>query len=236
MKPSLGEKNLAEVRARFYPGSEEQQWWHLLLEYARGKDFLEIGAGSGKYPQNTHYPLGKIDGCDLDPRVLENPFLKRAWIADFYDLSELAGNQYDLIYSHMVAEHVSDPRTFLDQQLKLLKPGGVMVHSTLSKWSLPAVANRLLPKSLARKVLGLLRTKRSDDEVFKAFYQMNSKAQLRKLERELGVKCEGHFVSQPLGYFKFNRRLLSAVSAIFSKLDRIFPQLRSQLVVVIRKP
>jgi SAM-dependent methyltransferase len=223
------------VRASYYPGSEEQLWWHSLVQLGQGKDFLEIGAGSGKFPQNTNYPLGHVDGCDLDPRVLDNPFLKKAWIADFYDLRALEGNSYDVIYSHMVAEHVANPIEFLSQQLKLLKPDGVIIHSTLSRWSLPAVANRLLPKFLAKRVLGILRTKRSDDEVFKAFYQMNSKPQLRKIERELGVNCEGVFVSQPLGYFKFNLKLLTLVSILFSRLERIFPQVRSQLIVVVRK-
>lgn len=234
-KTTFGERNLAQVRAKYYPGSEQNQWWHLLGEIVSGNDFLEIGAGSGVFPQNTHYPLGKVDGCDLDPRVLDNPFLNRAWIADFYDLSALGGRTYDVIYSHMVAEHVARPEDFLTAQLELLRPGGVIFHSTLSKWSVPAVANRLLPKFVARRVLSFLRTKRSEDEVFEAFYRLNDKLQLRRIERKLGVRCEGVFVSQPIGYFKFNRRLLSVTSWIFSKLEILFPQMRTQLVVIVRK-
>lgn len=196
---------------------------------------LEIGAGSGIHPQNTHYPLGRVDGTDLDPKVTQNPNLVRSWICDFYDLSEIRPHRFDMIYSHMVAEHVDDPISFIQEQLMLLAPGGVIVHSTLSKWSPPAIANRILPRRVAKAVLKGLRSKRESDQVFPAKYRMNSKGTLGQLGLTLDLSIQAIFVSQPIGYFKFSRKLLGLASILMVPLEKAFPQLRSQLVVVIRR-
>lgn len=196
---------------------------------------LEIGAGSGRYPQNTLYPLGRVDGTDLDPKVSQNPNLVRSWICDFYDLSEIHPHRFDLIYSHMVAEHVDDPISFIQEQLMLLAPGGVIVHSTLSKWSPPALANRIFPSRVAKAILKMLKSKRTSEQVFPAKYRMNSRGMLGHIGVALDLSIETVFVSQPIGYFKFNRKLLGLVSLFMAPLEKAFPQLRSQLVLIIRR-
>ena len=194
---------------------------------------LEVGSGSGRFPQNTNYPLGPVFGTDLEPAVPENPNLIDAWQADFYNLSSVQPGNFDLIYSHMVAEHVDNPTKYIEEQLKLLAPGGVTVHSTLSGWSIPALANLMLPRSLQLRLLKLMRSKRSSEQVYPASYRMNSKGQLARLAEDLGVSLEAHFVPQPLAYLKFSRWLLSISSLVLSKVEILFPHLRTQLLIVI---
>lgn len=236
-KQGLGEQNIAWAAAEFYPGSQENTWDRAITDLSRpGMRVLEIGSGSGVFPQNEIYPLGRVDGVDLDAKVLTNPYLIQGWSCSFYDLGPLVPNKYDLIYSHMVAEHVEDPLGFVQEQLMLLAPGGTIVHSTLSRWSLPALANWLLPRKLQLALLGLLRSKRTPDQVYPAVYKMNSVGSLKRLATTLGLNIQLRLASQPIGYFKFNRRLLGFVSALLAPLERIFPALRCQLLIVITRP
>ena len=231
---SRGKLNQASVREKYYPNSLE--WDEILAQYhSAGMRVLEVGSGSGRSPQNTNYPLGPVFGTDLEPTVLENPNLIGAWQANFYNLSVVQPGSFDLIYSHMVAEHVENPTSFIEEQIKLLAPGGVIIHSTLSGWSIPAMANRVLPRFLQLRLLRLMRSKRSPAQVYPASYRMNSKSQLAHLADDVGVRVEAVFVSQPLGYLKFSRRLLAIASLLLSRLERLLPQLRTQLVIVIRR-
>ncbi len=61
--------------------------------------------------------------------------------------------QYDLVFSRVLAEHVGDARQFHRNVRRLLKPGGIAMHFHPTLWWPPFVANRLLPESLAERIL-----------------------------------------------------------------------------------
>jgi SAM-dependent methyltransferase len=61
--------------------------------------------------------------------------------------------QYDLVFSRVLAEHVGDARQFHRNVRRLLRPGGIAMHFFPTLWWPPFVANRLLPESLAEKIL-----------------------------------------------------------------------------------
>lgn len=49
---------------------------------------------------------------------------------DAQNLSGIADNQYDLVYSHQVLEHVSRPWIAAKEMVRVLKPGGLGLHTT----------------------------------------------------------------------------------------------------------
>jgi SAM-dependent methyltransferase len=60
---------------------------------------------------------------------------------------------YDLVFSRVLAEHVTDPHRFHANARRLLRPGGAAMHFFPTLWWPPFVANRLLPESLAERIL-----------------------------------------------------------------------------------
>lgn len=89
---------------------------------------------------------------------------------------DLGGNEagYDVVFSRVLAEHVSDPATFHRNVHRLLKPGGVAMHFFPTLYWPPFVVNRLLPEAAAEAVLLKLqpwRQKAGKAGKFPAYYR-----------------------------------------------------------------
>ena len=108
---------------------------------------LEIGAGSGRGRQNVFRLKGRCAhyaGVDLDPRVLENSHLDEAMVADAAGLPFEDGS-FDLVFHKMVAEHLADPLEALAETARVLKPGGVLLFETPSRFYYPMLIADLTP-------------------------------------------------------------------------------------------
>jgi SAM-dependent methyltransferase len=115
------------------------------MEYLRpllfpGSRVLEVGCSTGF----MLYPL-VAEGHDcvgVEPSGKISDFLKQKRIRFFSSVEELirtnAGSTFDLVMHFFVLEHITEPKTFLQQQLELLRPGGTMV------FEIPNVADPLL--------------------------------------------------------------------------------------------
>lgn len=100
---------------------------------------LEIGCSSG-FMLSALQKEG-MDVCGLDPSGGFIDYVRAKGIKVFSDLQELKKNHkpsFDLIIHYYVLEHISDPVEFLNEYLKLLKPGGVMV------FEVPCVSDPLI--------------------------------------------------------------------------------------------
>ena len=76
-----------------------------------------------------------VVGVDIDPESVEHARRK-------YNLQTRVGsaesipaedNEFDVIVSFETIEHVVDPNRFLDECIRVCKPGGVIIISTPSK-------------------------------------------------------------------------------------------------------
>jgi SAM-dependent methyltransferase len=105
-----------------------------------GGRVLEVGCSSGfmLYPliEAGHACIG------VEPSGKFSEFLKQKRVCTFSRVEELArtdrSGMFDLIMHFFVLEHITEPKTFLRQQLDLLKPGGNLV------FEIPNVADPLL--------------------------------------------------------------------------------------------
>ena len=79
-------------------------------------------------------------------------------------------NQVDLACSEMLAEHVEDPESFHRNVFAMLRPGGFSVHIFPTLYSLPFIANRLLPEEFLQKTLRLVQPSRAVSK-FPAYYR-----------------------------------------------------------------
>ena len=109
----------------------------LLLPQGR---LLEVGCSTGF----MLYPLSAAghDCVGVEPSGRFSEYLKQKGIRSFSSVEELIRKDprrtFDLVMHFFVLEHITEPKTFLRQQLDLLKPGGNVV------FEIPNVADPLL--------------------------------------------------------------------------------------------
>ena len=129
-------------------------------------DVLELGGGrrplfsEKDIPTNVNtYTVNDISQKELD---LLPSYYKQA-------LFDVCGNtdgyeeKYDLIFSKMLAEHVSDGSKMHQNIYRMLKPGGIAFHFHPKLYASPFIINFLLPEALSRSLLFKFFPNRKED-------------------------------------------------------------------------
>jgi SAM-dependent methyltransferase len=107
---------------------------------------------------------------------------------------------FDLVTANMVVEHVRDPRSFLADVHRVLRPGGAfLLHTPNRSYYLVWLAARI-PEAAKRGLIYLLDTRREKD-VFPTFYRMNTPARIQRLAEECGFHVERLSVQGSSGSF-----------------------------------
>jgi SAM-dependent methyltransferase len=232
------QEKLALIKKYFYPNSLENLWFKIVSENCRdNSDVLEIGSGSGDGLQNQLYPNARsVSGIDLDERILTNPHLSKAKVGSAYELVALVEDQkFDMIYSHMVAEHIEDAETFLTQQLQCLKANGVIIHSTVSKYYWTSLLNDVMPPSWKNFLIKHLGSGRAEVDIFPAHYTLNSDSALKALAAKLGFTYRLIRQDEPPGYLRRSLILMVLYTIIHKPLQYIFPALRPTFIFVVER-
>ena len=105
-----------------------------------GLRILDIGCGGGLLSEPMARLSAEVVGADAAPRnipVAQVHAEKSGLSIDYRfttaeDLAA-AGEQFDVVLNMEVVEHVSDPLAYLTACQQLLKPGGIMLCSTLNR-------------------------------------------------------------------------------------------------------
>jgi len=97
---------------------------------ADNKDLLLIDFGCGNMPyRHVIEPMvGRYEGVDLEM----NP--KAEHHIGFDSKTTLPDNYCDVILSNQVLEHVDSPSGYLEEALRILKPGGSIICTTHGYW------------------------------------------------------------------------------------------------------
>jgi SAM-dependent methyltransferase len=89
---------------------------------------LENGCGVGMYLLHLAPKVEKMVGLEFDfERAKEAHTRALNIINGASELLPFASNSFDVILSHEVLEHVSDDRYSIEEMLRTLKPGGVII-------------------------------------------------------------------------------------------------------------
>jgi SAM-dependent methyltransferase len=98
--------------------------------------------------------------------------------------SPLPGGPYDLICSRMTAEHFRDAKNAHDNIYRSLTPGGVVVHSFATMYSLPYLLNLILPGRVTSSLLRRFHPRDDEDRhgKFRAYYSRCRGPTKRQLE------------------------------------------------------
>jgi 2-polyprenyl-3-methyl-5-hydroxy-6-metoxy-1,4-benzoquinol methylase len=98
---------------------------------APGSRLLEIGCGDGRMLARMKSRGWETEGVEFDPKCVDQ--VRAAEIpchsGDLREVS-LPANKYDAIYMGNVIEHVYEPRSFLRECFRILRPNGQLVILT----------------------------------------------------------------------------------------------------------
>ena len=231
-------EKLSLITRYFYKSSIKDLWFQKLNSFIQGDmTILEIGSGSGRGNQNRLYPdSSKIYGIDLDERVLNNPYLFSAKCISAYQISEnFESINFDIIYSHMVVEHIDNPSYFLINQFKKLKEDGVLIHSTVSKFYWVSLLNNILNENTKYFLIKNLGSGRKSNDIFPAFYRLNSRKSLEKLSKIYNFNYEIIRQDEPPGYLRRSLILMLIYTIINKPLQFLFPCLKPTFIFIIKK-
>jgi len=117
----------------------------------KGLRLLDIGCGGGLLAEPMARLGADVVGADAAPRNIPVARLhaeQSGLVIDYRhttaeDLAA-AGERFDVVLNMEVVEHVADPLAYLTACQELLKPGGLMICSTLNR----------TPKSFAMAIVG----------------------------------------------------------------------------------
>jgi ubiquinone/menaquinone biosynthesis C-methylase UbiE len=109
-----------------------------LVELAAHGHMLDIGTGPGHIPLLVCQQIddASVFGVDLSKEMLKlaRAHLEASDFADriefhFMDAKELgfADDSFDVVFSNSILHHIPDPKPFIAQAWRVLKPGGVLL-------------------------------------------------------------------------------------------------------------
>jgi SAM-dependent methyltransferase len=204
---------------------------------------IDFGAGRGaahfddpseyrRRLSNFKGRVSKVVGLDVDPAVMANPSLDEAFLFDADGHAPLPAATADIILSDHVFEHVGDPAHSAAEIDRLLKPGGWICARTPNRFGYIALANRLIPDPTSNWVLRTVQPGRKSEDVFRAFYRLNTPSTLLKF---FPASCFEHFVYgwDPEPAYTANNRILYRAFLALQYLTP--PPLKTILMVFIRK-
>lgn len=154
-----------------------------------GMTVLDLGAGRGALKELRFQGYGAtIWGADIDPVVMTNPYLDRAFVTTVKALDGVPDQSIDLVLSCSVLEHVAEPEALLAELRRVLKPGGLFLAKTPNKFHYMPLIASLTPIWFHK----LYNRWRGRDEVdtFPTLYRFNSRRATQRLAAATGFAVE----------------------------------------------
>jgi ubiquinone/menaquinone biosynthesis C-methylase UbiE len=177
--------------------------------FAREKDVLEVGCGTGLLLLRMQRFAKSVRGVDLSPGMLEKAKARGLDVLVGSATELPFGNDnFDVTCSFKVLAHVPEIEKALDEMARVTRPGGVVIAEFYNPSSLRGLAKRLAPP-------GRIAEGKHEDEVFTRFDSPKRAREL--LGRKLDViAARGIRIVTPAARLMKN----PAARAILSRLER----------------
>lgn len=202
----------------------------------RGR-LLDLGCGDNGALATFRTPDREVWGTDFQAHsALQHPEWFRTLPPD--GTLPFPDGHFDAVAARMVLEHVSQPRQFLREVARVLKPGGHFVGHTVSGSHYVTWLRRLfglLPHALNQLVVRGLYGRACED-TFVAHYRLNGEGQIARACRGTGlVPVRLRRYADP-GYFQFWPWLRDLAIRVDHALEKVAPGWgRLYLTTVLKK-
>jgi len=226
----------------FYPNFKD--YWDddlyrvRLLEFINDEtDVLDLGAGAGILNQMNFRGIARhICGIDLDPRVLENSFLDDAKVSDGKTIP-YPDESFNLVFCDNVFEHLSDPLEVFNEVKRVLKPEGLFLFKTPSKFHYMPIISTVTPHWFHEKFGKILG--REPDDTFPTHYRVNSRKSVKSFAAKAKFSVENieHVEARP-EYLRFTgfTYFLGMIYERAVNSIKIFSPMRILLIGILKKP
>ncbi len=111
-----------------------------VLGDVKGKTILDVGCGGGLMCEPLARLGAKVTGIDADAQAIATASahatrqnLNITYINSAAEDLVRRGKTFDVVMGLEIVEHVSNPRLFVELLAKLVRPGGIVVMSTLNR-------------------------------------------------------------------------------------------------------
>ena len=195
-----------------------------IVERYPNANILELGGGRWPSFRVKEMPsnVAIYTVNDIDPNELANaPDEYATACFDVSGDSSAFADNYDVVFSRFLAEHVPDGPAMHRNVFKVLKPGGTAFHLIPTMYSSPFVINKLMPERLSSRLLSLLTPRRHISPKFPAHYSAcyGDTRKMRRLFKDIGYsKVEirnffGHFYYEKIPVVREAEDFLSSLAA-----------------------
>lgn len=167
------------------------------------------------------FGFGKIYGVEVDPFLVEVCQQRLAYLPDMYpiyytgDQLSYPDNQFDVVASGHVIEHTRDPKLYLAECMRVLRPGGYLSLEFPNRYHKIELHTGLhsfewLPRFLRDAVLRLISSKISPlkpDVKLRYYSIVSTKLQqislrgIRRMLKQIGVPCQILDSAEPMPGF-----------------------------------
>ena len=183
---------------------------------------LDLGCGPNVYLERLRWTGHEVWGADLHrhPQLAHSEWF-RLMPAD--GSIPFADASFDVVTAFMVVEHIADPRRFLQEVTRVLKPGGHFVAHTISAWHYVTWIRRafdLLPHSWTQWLMHRLYG-REEHDTFPTWYRMNTPRRIARAGEPLGLQLTAVRRYAWPGYFEFSPLLCRAAVMVDWLLERV---------------
>jgi 2-polyprenyl-6-hydroxyphenyl methylase/3-demethylubiquinone-9 3-methyltransferase len=107
------------------------------LKALKGLDIVDIGCGGGLVCEPLVRLGANVTGIDADARAIAvaKDHAKQSGLSIQYDCKagETITKKFDVVLALEIIEHVADPAEFVQTCANLVKPGGMVIFSTLNR-------------------------------------------------------------------------------------------------------
>ncbi len=142
-------------------GNEWRNYHHvvegLVTEYG-ARNICDVGGGANPVLSRQFLTDNQLDCTVLDisgAELEKAPKEYKTLIRDIEAEDFVPTEQFDLVVTKMMAEHVRNGSLFHKNTFSMLKPGGIAVHYFPTLYALPFLVNRLIPERLSSLLLDL---------------------------------------------------------------------------------
>lgn len=169
-----------------------------------GMSLLDVGCGRA-FPMAEKWLSTGARVCGIDPVADSSAVFKGAEVIEGgSEEMPFRDQEFDVITSRAVLEHLEKPAKVFQEFHRVLKGGGRAVLLTPSKHDYVSVAARLIPNRFHAKVVRATEG-RDETDTFPTFYRANSHGQLRRLAANAGFKLQKfEYLDQSPYAFRFS--------------------------------
>lgn len=182
------------LKERFYGDKATydgtQMFYDWIRTEIRSKDVSVLNIGCGPASRDSRRlktsEVGALVGCDVDPEANNNDEVDRFVLLSNADWP-IDSESFDLAYADFVLEHVVNPRTFVTDLYRVLKPGGTFFFRTTNLFHYVGLASALTHHTIHKKLANRMRGLSGEThDPWPTHYKMNRKGRVRKFFCEAG--------------------------------------------------